>query len=134
MPPGAAKLTLLHNSLLVPEKYDRDIRHYEFKWLGEIRQTSIGGGVLLEMAMVAMCSNGIVLNFRAKYVRSLIWYFLPRLTGSHHIFLPGICVSPFQPSSLRIEGTPVSYKTGDSLAVWPRNPLDKVEAGPVQSF
>ena len=43
--------------------------------------------VLLEMAMVAMCSNGIVLNFRAKHVRSLIWYFLPRLTGSHHIFL-----------------------------------------------
>jgi len=34
VPPGAAKLTLLHNSLLVPEKYDRDIRHYEFKWLG----------------------------------------------------------------------------------------------------
>ena len=31
VPPGAAKLTLLHNSLLVPEKYDRDIRHYEFK-------------------------------------------------------------------------------------------------------
>eukprot|EP00913_Durusdinium_trenchii_P002484 g2296.t1 len=57
VPPGAAKLTLLHNSLLVPEKYDRDIRHYEFK----------------------------------------------------------------------IEGTPVSYKTGDSLAVWPRNPFDKVE-------
>ena len=34
VPPGAAKLTLLHNSLLVPEKYDRDIRHYEFKLLG----------------------------------------------------------------------------------------------------
>ena len=30
--------------------------------------------------------------------------------------------------TLRIEGTPVSYKTGDSLAVWPRNPFDKVEA------
>ncbi|CAJ1363862.1 unnamed protein product [Effrenium voratum] len=57
VPPGASKLQLLHNSLLVPEKYDRDIRHYEFK----------------------------------------------------------------------IEGTPVSYKTGDSLAVWPRNPIDKVE-------
>ena len=41
VPPGAAKLTLLHNSLLVPEKYDRDIRHYEFKWLGEIRQTLV---------------------------------------------------------------------------------------------
>eukprot|EP00913_Durusdinium_trenchii_P026581 g24937.t1 len=57
VPPGASKLTLLHNSLLVPEKYDRDIRHYEFK----------------------------------------------------------------------IEGTNVTYKTGDSLAVWPRNPFDKVE-------
>lgn len=29
---------------------------------------------------------------------------------------------------LRIEGTNVTYKTGDSLAVWPRNPFDKVEA------
>ena len=37
------------------------------------------------------------------------------------------------PNSSRIEGTPVSYKTGDSLAVWPRNPLDKVEAGHIQS-
>ena len=30
-------------------------------------------------------------------------------------------------ATLRIEGTNVSYKTGDSLAVWPRNPFDKVE-------
>lgn len=35
VPPGASKLQLLHNSLLVPEKYDRDIRHYEFKRLGD---------------------------------------------------------------------------------------------------
>ena len=57
VPPGAAKLTLLHNSVLTGDaKYDRDIRHYEFK----------------------------------------------------------------------IEGTSVSYKTGESLAIWPRNPVDKV--------
>eukprot|EP00933_Yihiella_yeosuensis_P073880 TRINITY_DN8266_c1_g3_i1.p1 TRINITY_DN8266_c1_g3~~TRINITY_DN8266_c1_g3_i1.p1 ORF type:complete len:1881 (-),score=449.35 TRINITY_DN8266_c1_g3_i1:199-5841(-) len=59
MPPGAAKLELLTNRLLVPDdgSYDRDIRHYEFK----------------------------------------------------------------------IKGTSVSYKTGDSLAVWPRNPSEKAE-------
>mmetsp|Transcript_117427 Transcript_117427/g.377184 ORF Transcript_117427/g.377184 Transcript_117427/m.377184 type:complete len:1875 (+) Transcript_117427:88-5712(+) len=28
----------------------------------------------------------------------------------------------------KIEGTSVSYKTGDSMAVWPRNPIDKAEA------
>ena len=28
----------------------------------------------------------------------------------------------------KIAGTSMSYKTGDSLAVWPRNPVDKVEA------
>ncbi|CAE7795397.1 PFOR, partial [Symbiodinium necroappetens] len=57
VPPGATKLTLLHNSVLTGDaKYDRDIRHYEFK----------------------------------------------------------------------IEGTSVSYKTGESLAIWPRNPIDKV--------
>jgi len=27
----------------------------------------------------------------------------------------------------KVEGTSVTYKTGDSLAVWPRNPLDKVK-------
>ena len=35
--------------------------------------------------------------------------------------------------NLRIEGISVSYKTGDSLAVWPHNPLDKVEAGKLHS-
>ena len=39
------------------------------------------------------------------------------------------CHASEQRPVLRIEGTPVSYKTGDSLAVWPRNPFDKVEAG-----
>jgi sulfite reductase alpha subunit-like flavoprotein len=58
IPPGATRLTMLTNRLLVDDpSYDRDIRHYEFK----------------------------------------------------------------------IEGTPVSYKTGDSLAIWPRNPVDKAE-------
>ncbi|CAE8615529.1 unnamed protein product [Polarella glacialis] len=27
----------------------------------------------------------------------------------------------------QVKGTPISYKTGDSLAVWPRNPADKAE-------
>ncbi|CAE8721954.1 unnamed protein product [Polarella glacialis] len=59
VPPGATRLTMLRNQLLVPQEegYDRDIRHYEFQ----------------------------------------------------------------------VKGTPISYKTGDSLAVWPRNPVDKAE-------
>ena len=30
---------------------------------------------------------------------------------------------------LRIEGASVSYETGDNLSIWPRNPVEKVEAG-----